>query len=208
MRGIETAAVMYDVEESGPFGKSRSVTASVSVKTSTGMPLEEDQVRTIRHTVAPAIGAKAENISVTDLNGQVYPGSGGGSMAGGSEDPYGSRKRIYEKQWQDKIAATLAYIPGVLVTANVELDPETERSETHTDYDPKAVPYNTVETTKNNVMRVPDPADVPAWPPRTESTNPRWSDRAAADRKTPKKTIMSKPRPRSPAQCVTRLNRG
>jgi flagellar M-ring protein FliF len=161
MRGIETAAVMYDVEESGPFGKSRSVTASVSVKTSTGMPLEEDQVRTIRHTVAPAIGAKAENISVTDLNGQVYPGSSGGSLSGGSEDPYGSRKRIYEKQWQDKIAATLAYIPGVVVTSNVELDPETERSETHTDYDPKAVPYNTIETTKNNVMRGAGPNGRP-----------------------------------------------
>ena len=137
MRGIETAAVLYDVEESGPFGKSRVVTASVSVKTSTGMPLEEDQVRTIRHTVAPAIGAKVENISVTDLNGQVYPGSGGGGMGGGSEDPYGSRKRIYEKQWQEKIAAALADIPGVRVISNVELDPEIEHSETHTDYDPE-----------------------------------------------------------------------
>ena len=88
MRGIETAAVMYDVEESGPFGKSRSVTATVCVKTSDGMPLDDQQVRTIRHTVAPAIGAKPENISVTDLGGQVYPGSAGGSMAGGSEDPY------------------------------------------------------------------------------------------------------------------------
>ncbi|HEX4144390.1 MAG TPA: flagellar M-ring protein FliF C-terminal domain-containing protein [Pirellulales bacterium] len=161
MRGIETAAVMYDVEESGPFGKSRTVTASVSVKTSTGMPLEEEQVRTIRHTVAPAIGAKAENISVTDLNGQVYPGSNGGSGAGGSEDPYGSRKRTYEKQWQEKIAATLGYIPGVLVTSNVELDPETEHSETHTEYDPKAVPYNTVETSKNNVMRGAGPSGRP-----------------------------------------------
>jgi flagellar M-ring protein FliF len=153
MRGIETAAVMYDVEESGPFGKTRNVTASVSVKTSTGMPLEEDQVRTIRHTVAPAIGAKADNISVTDLNGQVYPGAGGGGLSGGSEDPYGSRKRIYEKQWQEKISATLAYIPGVLVTSNVELDPETEHSETHTDYDPKAVPYSTIETSKASLNR-------------------------------------------------------
>ena len=153
MRGIETAAVMYDVEESGPFGKSRSVTASVSVKTSTGLPLEEDQVRTIRHTVAPAIGAKAENISVTDLNGQVYPGSNGAGLAGGSEDPYGSRKRIYEKQWQEKITVALGYIPGIVVTSNVELDPETEHSETHTEYDQKAVPYNTIETSKNNVMR-------------------------------------------------------
>ncbi len=153
MRGIETAAVMYDVEESGPFGKSRSVTASVSVKTSTGMPLEEEQVRTIRHTVAPAIGAKPENISVTDLNGQVYPGSSGGGMSGGSEDPYGSRKRIYEKQWQDKITATLAYIPGVVVTSNVELNPEIDHSETRTEYDPKAVTYSTRESTKNSLMR-------------------------------------------------------
>ncbi|HTU25815.1 MAG TPA: flagellar M-ring protein FliF C-terminal domain-containing protein [Pirellulales bacterium] len=153
MRGIETAAVMYDVEESGPFGKGRVVTASVSVKTSSGMPLDEDQVRTIRFTVAPAIGAKAENITVTDLGGGVFPGSSGGGVTGSSEDPYGSRKRLYEKQWQDKIAATLAYIPGVVVTSNVELDPETEHTETHTEYDPKAVPYATIENTKASVMR-------------------------------------------------------
>ncbi len=142
MRGIETAAVMYDVEESGPFGKSRSITATVCVKTSDGMPLDDQQVRTIRHTVAPAIGAKPENISVTDLDGQVYPGTAGGSLAGGSEDPYGSRKRMYEKEWRDKISATLGYIPGVLVTANVELDPEIEHVETHTDYDQKSVPFS------------------------------------------------------------------
>ena len=69
-------------------------------------------------------------------------------MTGGSEDPYGSRKRIYEKQWQDKITATLAYIPGVLVTSNVELNPETDRSETHTEYDPKAVPYRRAKVRK------------------------------------------------------------
>ncbi len=37
MRGIQKAAVMYDVEEAGPFGKNRIVTASVSVMTSTGL---------------------------------------------------------------------------------------------------------------------------------------------------------------------------
>jgi flagellar M-ring protein FliF len=161
MRGIETAAVMYDVEEAGPFGKNRSVTASVSVKTNTGMPLEEDQVRTIRHTVAPAIGAKPENISVTDLNGQVYPGSSGGGMSGGSEDPYGSRKRMYEREWRDNIAATLGYIPGVLVTTNVELDPEIEHVETQTNYDPKAVPYNTRETSGNKLVRGAAPVGRP-----------------------------------------------
>ena len=175
------------------------------------MPLEEEQVRTIRHTVAPAIGAKAENISVTDLNGQVYPGSGGGGMTGGSEDPYGSRKRIYEKQWQDKIAATLAYIPGVLVTSNVELDPETDHSETHTDYDPKAVPYSTRESSKNNLMRGAGSGRASRrWPPRTASIS-RAVDRLAsarrADRRTPRKTLSSKPRPPSPAPCATPPNR-
>ena len=208
MRGIEAASVMYDVEETGPFGKVRSVTGSVSVTTSTGMPLEEEQVRTIRHTVAPAIGGKPETISVTDLNnGQVYPGSSNGNPAGGSEDQYGSLKRIYEKQWQEKIMATLSLIPGVLVTANVELDPETGHTETQTEYDAKAVTYSTRESEKKSLMHGPAPSGRPGLAAQGGVNQPAVVGRRA-DRRTRRKTHSSKPRPRSPARFARSRNKG
>ena len=203
MRGIETAAVMYDVEESGPFGKSRSITASVCVKTSDGMPLDDQQVRTIRHTVAPAIGAKPENISVTDLDGQVYPGSAGGSLAGGSEDPYGSRKRMYEKEWRDKISAhARLHSRSAGDRQRRARSRDRTRRNAHRLRSKIGSLQHPRQREDQSDAQAPPPAAGQAWCSREASISPRSSALPALRRTTRKKRRSKRNRP-SPAPCAT-----
>src|SRR5207249_794384 len=55
----------------------------------------------------------------------------------------------------------LNFVPGVVVTANVELNPEIEHDETKTDFDPKAVPYSHKETTRTSKSQPVSPAGRP-----------------------------------------------
>jgi flagellar M-ring protein FliF len=157
MQGIENASVMYDVEEAKGFGTPKSVTASVSIKPLGGAQLDDNQVRMVRNLVANAVvGLKPQNVAVTDLNGKSYAGSSSaGGLSGGADDPYIDRKRIYEKQWAEQISSALAFIPGVVVTANVELDAETLHEESSTDFDPKTVPYEQREDSRTKTNRGP-----------------------------------------------------
>jgi flagellar M-ring protein FliF len=157
MQGIESAAVMYDSQESVAFGEKKMTTASVNVKPQGSSQLPENQVRMIRASVSSAIaGLKPESVTIIDLNGRTYAGGGSeGGMLGGADDPYRARKSMYEKDWAEKITNALSYIPGVLVTSNVELDLETAHEESQTDFDPKSVPYQQRESSNNKQIRGP-----------------------------------------------------
>ena len=154
MRGIESAAVMIDSAEAKSFGGQPTVTASVSVQPKMGTQLDENQVRAVRNLVASAVvNLKPDNVTVTDLlAGRTYHvGENGGG--GGIDNPYASLKRAYEKEWSDKIASSLSYIPGVLVNCNVELMNELMHEESSTDYDPKTVSYREEKTESTKSMR-------------------------------------------------------
>ena len=153
MTGVEQAAVMYDVEESKGFGAVRQHGLG-QCEAAAGGQLDENQVRMIRNLVASSIaGLKRENVTVTDLSGQTY--SGGSDGSAGIDDPYMIRKRMFEKQWDEKLAEVLSYIPGVLVKSNVELDVETAHEESHTEFDPKTVPYQQRESSNSKVTHAP-----------------------------------------------------
>lgn len=145
--GIEKAAVLFDSQtERGVYGPVVK-TASVAVKALGSQPLDSEQVRKIRHLVAGAFaGMKPEHVTVADMNGQTHAGSGDpASGASAEDDPYIVRKREHEKAWQLKILAALAYVPGVSVTTNVELNKEQVHRTEELKPDPKAVPYSVVE---------------------------------------------------------------
>lgn len=125
MKGIESASVLYDLEIKRGFGQENIVTASVNVKPTGSQPLDAERVPAIRHLVASAIaGLKPENVTVTDLNGMVYPAGSPGASGTSDDDPDLCRKKRWDQYWAKQIRDALAYIPGVLVTANVELDTE------------------------------------------------------------------------------------
>lgn len=140
MEGIENAAVLYDSRKEDGFRGAVLRTASVSVKPLGSRQLEQEQVRKIRYVVASAFAMKPENVTVADLNGQVYASSGEGATSGSVfEDPYIARKRAHEKDWQIKILGALSYVPGVSVTTLVELDKKQVHHSEELKHDPKTV---------------------------------------------------------------------
>ncbi len=149
MRGIESAAVMYDIQtEVGLHDKPLAKTASVSVKPQGGDPLEEDRVRSIRQLVAGAIGCKPTDVSVVDMNtDRTFAAGGSGGSSGSVDNQYGAAKRMYEKDWQEKIRNALSYVPNVVVATNVDVNPEVESKKDVVSVDPKPVPVSVSEDT-------------------------------------------------------------
>jgi flagellar M-ring protein FliF len=60
-------------------------------------------------------------VTVVDMSPN-RPFGGPGATAGGQSDDYADLKKRHESQWQQTISHVLEYIPGVLVSTNVELD--------------------------------------------------------------------------------------
>ncbi len=163
--GIEKAAVLFDAQTEGGLRAGVVKTASVAVKALGTQPLDPEQVRKIRHLVAAAFaGMKPENVTVADLNGQTYAGSGepasGGSAA---EDPYIARKREHEKDWQLKILKALAYVPGITVTTNVELDRQQILRTEDIKHDPKPVPIRISESESSRNREGGGPGGRPGY---------------------------------------------
>ncbi|MEX1223420.1 MAG: hypothetical protein WEA31_02620 [Pirellulales bacterium] len=141
MKGIEQAMVLYDTVEKPGLRRERIMTASVSVKPSGNSPLDEEQVPALRNIVASSIaGLDPKNVTVTDLNtNRNYHVANDGPLGDAAEDAYGKRKQMYERQWQQKIAAGLTMVPGAVVTVNVELDPLILKRDSEVQLDPKTV---------------------------------------------------------------------
>lgn len=160
MKGVQNAYVMYDIGAKHGFNKETPTTASVNVMPLAGQPLADAQVLAIRTLVARSIaGLLPENVAVTDLsNGRTLAGSGDGA-ASPLEDPYSSRKAMYETQWRDKIQHALSYVPGVTVSANVELDREKTRRKETVVNDPKtSAPISITERTRSSTSDSSTPA--------------------------------------------------
>ncbi len=138
MPGIENAAVHYDVQRKSGLSRQVVATASVSVKPALGQQLDPERARMIKHLVASAIvGLKPENVTVADLNGRVYAGTGDDATGAGSEHKYLSVMHAHQKLIEQNILRALQYVPGVTVSAHVELNPEVEGSKRDVRYDNK-----------------------------------------------------------------------
>jgi flagellar M-ring protein FliF len=155
MSGIETATVQYDEEVKRGLTQQKQKTAMVAIQTRGGQ-IDEEQVKAIRNVVASAYaGLDRRNITITDLNGGTYGGAIGPDGASEEESIYAMHKRRYEREWQTKIQQQLSYIQGVIVGVNVELNPETLHKKHTFTPDPKPVPIDSQESTKEQTTRSP-----------------------------------------------------
>ena len=151
MNGIENAVVHYDMQKRSGFGQSPTATASVSVKPRGNLQLNETQVPMIRSLVASAIaGLSPKSVTVVDINGRAYSGDNSGIGGSALDDPYLSMTRAHKDLIEANIRDALAYVPGVAVTANVELDREMMKNIIDHKVDPKTVPIK-VDTTDNTL---------------------------------------------------------
>lgn len=162
MKGIETASVLYDVQKKGGLKLESTTTASVSVKPVGDNPLPPDQVPRIRALVAGAIANLApERVTVVDLNGRSYQATGSKDVHDVFDDPYAQRVKYWQNYYEATIAQALEYVPGVLVTANVELDPRTKLEEEKTHVDPKTVQIAVQEETDTEQTDAASPSGQP-----------------------------------------------
>lgn len=160
--GMENAVVLYDTDVKPGLSKETVTRASVSVKPRGSEHLKEQQAESIRQTVAAAIkNLDPQRVTVLDLNsGKTFYGSPDG-LGSSMDDPYVSRKRTYEQDWNGKILNALSYIPGVTVSANVELDKSKELYEEEVKHETKAVPYQVNEKTTTRTVEGSAPAGRP-----------------------------------------------
>jgi flagellar M-ring protein FliF len=162
MKGIESATVQYDEETKRGLVSQKQKTAMVAVQTRGGGQLDEEQIKAIRNVVASAYaGLDRRHISITNLNGATYGGSIGENGLSEEESIYAAHKLRYEREFQRKIQQQLAYIPGVIVGVNAELNPETQHSSQTVKLDPKPVTVRTEEMQKESTSHAPQVAGRP-----------------------------------------------
>jgi flagellar M-ring protein FliF len=160
MRDIEHATVQYDEIDRGGFPRRVEKVALVAVRPVGNAQLDDDRANGIIDLTVHAIaGLKTENVTVTDLNSGRAIGGGGtqGGVGGLRDDPYASRKRMYEQMWGDKIRSLLAFVQGAVVNVNVELDPEVHHRQDSVRYDPKVVALESTDasTTETSTQAQP-----------------------------------------------------
>ena len=171
MTGIESASVIYDVEENRhALNRQRTTTATAAVRPIGNEQLTESQVTSIRSLVAGAIaGLRPNQVTVADLNGPTWHANpeGGGTAI---EDPYIARKRMYEQEWEAKILNALAYVPGIRVTPNVELDRDRQRTQRRVQHEPRPVPIREDEQTTMRLHEGAGPGGRPGYAAQQANT--------------------------------------
>ncbi|MGY8771571.1 MAG: hypothetical protein ACKVH8_24410, partial [Pirellulales bacterium] len=156
------ATVAYDIEDKGGFPRKKEYTASVVVKPSGSDEIDDALVKSIRNYVAHSIaGLDSKSVSVTDLNSnKTYAGSEN-SLGSVMDDPYAARKKWFEDDWEERLQNTLSYIPGVTVTANVELSTTLNEQIQRTEIDPRPVAVDASSTKRTESTKTPGPAGSP-----------------------------------------------
>lgn len=118
-QGIDSSSVQIAESTSTGFPRTKTVTASVSVRPAQAAPLDERTASAIRCIVAQSWGGlRPGNVTVVDiLHARMFSGP---LEHDHSAAQYAETKKQLEADWQDKIARLLG-ISGVVVTTNVEL---------------------------------------------------------------------------------------
>lgn len=147
MSGITSASVQLAIPEDSVFvSEKQDPTASVFVRTQ-GTALGDDQVEAIAHLTSAAVaGMDAEDVAVTDQDGQVLSAVGTG-LTGGSA----KQATEYEAGVQAEVAQMLEKVVGpgnatVTVAADVTNATSERMDETFTDPDGELSPSETTKT--------------------------------------------------------------
>lgn len=148
MAGVQNAVVMFSRTSQGGLRRETVTTASVAIKPIGGQELSDQVIRSIRYYVARSIGGlKPEDVVVTNMDTGANYYSTDDAPIQAAEGTY-ALKRSWEKYFAEKVKAALGYVPGVLVSCNVELDPTKYSKQEQVKLDPKAVALDVTETTK------------------------------------------------------------
>jgi flagellar M-ring protein FliF len=119
---IEEASVKWAAAKPARWPNTGSkVTALVSVRPKAGRELSMSRIQSLRYATASMVpNLEASNVTVLNqMTGEAFTAEDG-------NNPYNSgalqKARDYEREYEQSIRAALSYIPGVLVTVNVDLE--------------------------------------------------------------------------------------
>lgn len=145
MQGIQSADVFTDVADKRGVRGEQLASASVNVHTTGGRPLTAKQAQAIRSLVTGAITTLAsDKVRVIDGGtGRTFFGDSTDGGAAGFDAPYLNHKLEYEQQIQDALTNLLSYVPGIQISANVDISKELHRKEETQKFDPKPVAVRT-----------------------------------------------------------------
>jgi len=120
--GVETAEVVFDKAESRSLRPERTMTALVAIKLRGGRPLDDERAAMFRSVLTAAIaGLTPQNVTVVDKATNRSHHYQADQVAGpGSR--YRDSKRAYESQYEARVRDLLHHVPGVTVSAEVELE--------------------------------------------------------------------------------------
>ena len=166
MQGIDSAAVIYDEKINSRGWQRETVrTASVNVQPSGSESLDDTRAAAIRGMVVKAYaGLKSEDVIVTDLScGRPFVGGSADGVANPMDDGLLARKQFLEKWYKEKILEGLSYVPGAVVTCNVDLDPEKNRHTQEIKYDPKTVVTQAIKSTTTRNQQGATPGGAPGY---------------------------------------------
>jgi len=127
MNGVESADVEFDKEESRGWKPTQIATALVAVKMRGGQPLTEDRAAYFQRVAAAALNMSPPDVTVVDRNSDLVVGGANAQGTVGAADDYLNLKRKYQADYEAKLHKALSYVPGVMVSAEVELDREQRR---------------------------------------------------------------------------------
>ena len=133
---IENASVFISIPEQTMFSQDKKpVTATVQIVIPSGTKLESNKVRAIQNLLLGSVsGLTAENISITDTNGNVY-----NSIANSSDDQL-AKLQEQDQYMQSKVASQLDRLVGkgnYVVTVSTFLR-QVPKETTKIEYDPNS----------------------------------------------------------------------
>jgi flagellar biosynthesis/type III secretory pathway M-ring protein FliF/YscJ len=135
---VEWATVMYDVQQQTFPQNKREVRVCVTVKPLAKSGLTTEQARKIRNVVGPPLFTSPNDVTLVDVHGSDYSAGTDNGASGSGPELYASTQHAYEQQYKEKIQAALSFVPGAVVTVNVELHSEVEDSAQSVKIDAKA----------------------------------------------------------------------
>jgi flagellar M-ring protein FliF len=133
MHGVENADVDFDKEEPRGLRRDHIATAFVALRLKAGHALDENRAAFFQRTVAAALGMAPHDVTVADkVNLLIFGGRG---ATGPADDVYRDLKRKYQADYEETVRKALMYVPGITVSADVELDRELHREERRIEFD-------------------------------------------------------------------------
>jgi flagellar M-ring protein FliF len=184
MRGIDKAAVRFNEVKKGGFPPQTERKATVAAS-GTGGALSPAQVQQIRIFVAGYFAIGSDDVTITDLNGNItFGGDRANRELNGPQTEYAAAKRYSESYYKQKIEECLSVYPGVVVGVNVEIDPEMSSESRVVVIDPQPTTVESTTMQKNMENRPASGGRPGAVPNEVASNTPRSINSVAAQEST------------------------